>query len=157
MAIDVHGKEIVFHFEGDPTQITEGNPSEDTENYWIYAKRKVGEYPSRTLRGGKWMIFVPNQEIDTFWAQMKQTVEEGKLGNEAKCSTAKPNKNSTNPDESAIMIYTYDGDDEEDVWKIRQALRELGVTKKIYWKADEATKAGLYTARGNTKVSRYGG
>ena len=157
MAIDVYGKEIVFHFEGDPTQITEGNPSEDTENYWIYARRKVGEYPSHTPRGGKWMIFMPNQEIDALWAQMKQAVEEGKLGKEAKCSTARPNSNATSPNESVIMIYTYDGDDEEDVWKIRRALRELGVTKKIPWKGNPATRAGLYNVRGNTKVSRYYG
>ena len=135
----------------------EGNPSEITDEYWVYARRKIGIYPSHTTRVGKWMIFVPVQDIDDVWAKIRLAVEEGKLGNEAKSATSRPNPNSNDPNTKVICIYTYDGDDEADVWKVREALRELGITQKIYWKADQATRDGLYNARGHARVSRYGG
>lgn len=135
----------------------EGKPSEITDEYWVYAQRKVGTYPHSTPRVGKWMIFVPVQELDEVWAKIKSAVEEGKLGNQAKSATARPNANATDPNTKVICVYTYDGDDEEDVWKMRDVLRELGIIRKIYWKADQATHNGLYTVRGNTRVSRYGG
>lgn len=137
--------------------IYEGNPSEITDDYWVYAKRKAGTYPRSTPRDGKWMIRVPVQEIDEVWAKIRDAVESGKLGNRAKSATALPNANATDPNKRLICVFTYDGDDEEDVWKVRAALRELGITEEIFWKANQATRDGLYNAKGNTRVSRYSG
>jgi hypothetical protein len=43
-----------------------------------------------------------------------------------------------------ICVFTYDWTDAEDVLRVRQALRDLGITKKLGYKADEDTRAGRY-------------
>jgi len=135
--------------------VLDGNPSEETDEYWIYARRKVGTYPRHTSRGGKWDVFVVNSRVDAVWADIRAAVEDGKLGSEAKVSTALPNPNSNDPNSKVICVYTYDGDDEEDVMRVREALRQLGITGKIGWKSDDTTRRGLYQVRGDTRISRY--
>jgi hypothetical protein len=39
-------------------------------------------------------------------------------------------------------VYTYDWQDEKDVRRVRQELRELGITQRIPYKSDEETRAG---------------
>ncbi len=137
--------------------ISDTKPSEETEEFWLHANSENDRYPKHTARGGKWNVFVPNAQADAFWAKIKAALADGRLGDRAKVSTARPNANSNNPNKSVIIVYTYDGDDEEDVWRVREALRQLGVTEKIGWKADHATRQGLYQVRGHTRVSRYWG
>lgn len=62
-----------------------------TEVYWIYAIRKKGDYPKRTTRSGKWLIFINKKDVDEVWAKIKKATEEGKLGDSSKVATAKPN------------------------------------------------------------------
>lgn len=70
-------------------------------------------------------------------------------------STARPNPNATDSSTKVICVYTYDWTDQEDVMRIRQQLRDLGVTSKIPYKADEDTYAGRYRNRGNKRISKY--
>ena len=131
------------------------NPSEITDRYWLFADRKAGTYPLHTDNSGKWLIFMPAVEIDDVWAKIKLATEEGRLGDSAKVATAKPNVHAGNPDERVICVYTYDWTDEEDVRRIRQVLRELGITWKISYKTDADTRAGRYTNRGHARISKY--
>lgn len=73
----------------------------------------------------------------------------------AKVSTARPNPNAKNPNEHVICVYTYDYRDRGDVDRIRAALRDLGITWKIPYKTDAATRAGQYQVRGHTRISTY--
>ena len=130
-------------------------PSEVRDVYWLYAKRKKGNYPAHTTRGGKWLIFVHVKEIDEVWRKIKKAIEEGKLGNSAKVATARPNPNAKNPDIKVICVYTYDWTDEEDVRRIREELRKLGITQKISYKTDEDTLKGKYRIKGHTRISKY--
>ena len=59
---------------------SDAKPSEVTKEYWIYAERQQGEYPEFAPRSGKWLIFVPEKDIDEVWAKIKKATEEGKLG-----------------------------------------------------------------------------
>jgi len=133
------------------------NPSQVTSAYWLFAECKFGNYPEHTERGGKWLIFVPVALIDEVWAKIKFATEEGKLGKTAKVSTARPNPNSPSPDKSVICVYTYDSTDQEDVWRVRQVLRDLDVTWKIPYKTDEDTHCGRYKNRGDKRISKYYG
>ncbi len=72
-------------------------PSREVRNYWIYAKRKDGEYPGHTSRGGKWLIFVGARNVDSVWMKIKTAVEQGLLGSTAKVATEKKNPNARNP------------------------------------------------------------
>lgn len=133
-------------------------PSTVTEASWVYAPPlKNSLYPRITERGGKWMIFVPMAELDSAWEKVKASLVEGQLGSRAKCSTAMPNPNASDPTKGAIIVYTYDGDDEADVWRVREGLRTIGFTGTLYWKSDGATRAGQYAVRGSRGVSRYRG
>jgi hypothetical protein len=130
-------------------------PSTYTENFWLVAFREVGTYPDHTERCGKWLVFVPVDRVDEAWRTIKTAVEAGKLGEMAKVATAKPNPNAQNPNMKVICVYTYDCDDRQDVFRIRQALRDLGFTGKMPYKTDDATYKGLYAVKGNTRISLY--
>ncbi|HYU73874.1 MAG TPA: putative phosphothreonine lyase domain-containing protein [Ktedonobacteraceae bacterium] len=106
---------------------TEGNPTEVTNHAWIYALRKQGSYPAKTERSGKWLIFLSAQSIDRYWAKIKEAVEQGQLGEQAKVSTL--NKGSMPPEvrrkkeergdtRFVICVYTYDYADEADVMSV---------------------------------------
>ena len=119
-------------------------PSREVRSYWIYAKRKSGAYPEHTSRGGKWLIFVSTHNVDNTWIKIKTAIEQGILGSMAKVATAKKNLNARNPNSRVICVYTYDGNDEGDVKRIREALRNIGIARKISYKADEDTERGRY-------------
>ncbi|MBU2573155.1 MAG: DUF1917 domain-containing protein [Elusimicrobia bacterium] len=129
--------------------------SQITDAYWIYAERKTGQYPEATDRSGKWLIFVPLQNIDAVWERIKTATEEGRLGDSAKVATARPNPNATDSTKKVICVYTYDWQDKEDVMRIRKELRAIGIVWKIPYKSDEDTDAGKYRIAGHTRISKY--
>lgn len=131
------------------------NPSQVINAYWLFAKRKQGKYPPHSENGGKWLIFVPIEQIDNAWAKIKSATEAGRLGDISKVATAKLNSNATNPNTKVICVYTYDWTHEEDVMRIRQELCQLGITRKIPYKADEDTDFGRYANQGTKRISKY--
>lgn len=131
------------------------NPSQVTDEYWIFAERRQGTYPAHSKNGGKWLIFVPTRRIDNAWSKVKLATEAGRLGEMSKVATAKDNPNATNSSIKVICVYTYDWTDEEDVMRIRQELRQLGITRKIPYKADEDTESGKYANQGTKRISKY--
>ena len=136
------------------SRYSESKPSEVTEVNWIYAVRKTGSYPSATDQSGKWLVFVPISQTNEVWAKIKKATEDGKLGGSSKVATALPNPNATESDKKVICVYTYDWTDEEDVVRVREELRKLGVTGKIPYKSDEDTLQGKYRISGDTKISK---
>jgi len=131
------------------------DPTKVIEIYHIYAQNKFIKYPSSTERSGKWLIFVPKNQINQVWRKIKKSVEIGELGRRAKVSTSRPSPNAQDPNKHVICVYTYDSEDVEDVMRIRQRLRELGITNKIPYKTDRATMNGKYAIRGHKKISKY--
>ena len=129
-------------------------PSRITGDYWVHAERKHGVYPGHTAFGGKWLIFVSARNIDRMWERIRTAVEEGTLGAMAKAATARSNPEFSNANSKVICVYTYDWRDEKDVKRIREALRNLGVARKIAYKADQDTESGRYHAVGE-KLSKY--
>jgi hypothetical protein len=130
-------------------------PSGVVDAYWLFATRACGAYPPPTVNSGKWLVFVPRSAVDALWATIKAATESGLLGDSAKVSTARPNPNAREPDQHVICIYTYDWTDQGDVRRVRQTLRDLGVVRKIPYKADQETLAGKYAVRGSRRISKY--
>lgn len=126
-----------------------------TNDYWVYAQRKNGEYPEHTSRGGKWLIFVSAYNLSTVWRKVKTAVEEGRLGGMAKVATAKQNSRSQNTNPKVICVYTYDWKDHQDVTRIRDELRKIGIVRKISYKTDEDTERGAYHTNSSERVSKY--
>ena len=87
---------------------------------------------------------------------MAQATEQGKLGSLAKCATAMPNPNATDPNSKVICVYTYDAEDKDDVIRIAWELYQLGVAPIVLnYKQDRETSEGKYVKRGYKRVSRY--
>ena len=54
-----------------------------------------------------------------------------------------------------ICVYTHDATDREDVMRVRERLREIGFTKKLSYKTDQATAAGVYSNNSEKPISTY--
>lgn len=140
----------------DPTfTLRSQQPSLVTDEYWIRAERQIGTYPSHSERAGKWLIFIPIKDLDDTWERIRIATENGYLGASSKTATAKPNQNAVTQNQKVICVYTYDWTDRQDVMRIRDKLRQLGITWKIPYKSDEDTYAGKYSNRGSGKMSKY--
>ena len=130
------------------------HPLDEHQEPWLWAHRQVGTYPE-SVYSGKWMLFIPDTEINEVWNIIRMAVEEGKLGNTAKVATAKPNANALDRHRKLICVYTYDAEDKEDVVRILQALRDLGFSQGLTYKTDEATIAREYSFNTAGPVSKY--
>ena len=129
-------------------------PSQIHDDYWVNATARTHQR-SITQRSGKWLIFVPLDELDAAWAKVKRATQEGLLGNSSKAATALPNPNAADPTKRVICVYTYDSDDREDVMRVRQALRDLGFDRPMPYKTDQATLEGRYQVNGHKRISLY--
>lgn len=135
--------------------ITEGNPSQVTESYWLYCHNPKLDYPEHTPNGGKWLIFIQRDYIDEVWQKIKAAIQKGELGSTAKVSTTRSNPLARESKSHVICVYSYDSDDVEDVMRIREKLREIGIKRKIPYKTDKAEKNGKYSIFGHKNISKY--
>ena len=110
-----------------------------------------------TDKTGKWLVFPGplNPKVDNLWADIVSMTEEGKLGFGAKIAYDEPE----NP---AIMLYTSNHDDVEDVQRVMKEARALleiagissGRTNTLKYKKDEDTKKKSFSKEG---LARRGG
>lgn len=132
-------------------------PSQETNEYWIASVRSADapKYPTMTADAGKWLIFADIKDIDAIWEKISEATKKGLLGNGSKVSTAKINAMAKDRNQKVICVYTYDVNDIEDVSKIRAELYKLGITQKIPYKTNDATRKGQYEVNGNKNISSY--
>jgi hypothetical protein len=119
-------------------QTTDERPSRFTGDHYMHATGPQPEDGS-VRRPGKWLIFVSRSRIDGLWETVRRAVEAGRLGHAAKVSTALPDPLSPDPKKHVIWVYTGNEDDPVDVRRVRDALRQLGVSWKIPYKSDATT------------------
>jgi len=120
------------------------HPSEVTQISWLYIKRQQGEYPATTPRSGKWLIPLRPQKLDEVWPAVREATKDGRLGQASMAATAKPSPRASKSGDKVICVFTYDWTDAEDARRVRQVLRDIGITKKLHYKRDEDTRAGRY-------------
>lgn len=135
----------------DPGRTLRSADSDDGEE-WIVARRKPSapSYPQHTARGGKWLVFVNEENVDEVWPKLRAATESGLLGEVTKASK-RQGKTRTS---FVIYVYTYDADDDEDVSRVREALRALGVTERIPYKTDADTRSGRSKSAGDKDISK---
>lgn len=111
-------------------------PSMVKDQYWLYAWAPPA-LRSVTPRVGKWLLFVPNAELDVAWALIEAAVVQGRLGPAAKTRTASPGV----PGDwlKVICIYTRDSKDTADRQRVRRELQALGFSNELVYKSDEET------------------
>jgi hypothetical protein len=104
-------------------------PSQAAGVYWIEAvPETAGRAP--TSRAGRWIIPTNVHEVDKLWAKIRNATKAGTLGYKAKVSTA-ARELGMDKDDRIIHVTTYDAEDAADVERVRQALRELGISGRI--------------------------
>jgi hypothetical protein len=133
---------------------TDTRPSRFTGDHYLHA---AGPQPAEGLvrRPGKWLIFVSRSRVDALWESVRRAVQAGRLGHAAKVSTALPDPLSPDPKKHVICVYTADEDNPTDVRRVRDALRALGITWKIPYKSDRATRAGQYEMTTGGPAAKY--
>lgn len=118
--------------------ITDTLPTQEKRDGWVYAFCEKSDYPKHAERCGKWLIYFLSKDIDVNWQRIKQAVEQGLLGSQAKVSTS-ASQRVKRSDQHVICVFTYDYEDSTDVRRIRQVLHDLGITRKLSDKSDEDT------------------
>lgn len=104
-------------------------------------------------KAGKWLVFLPPDQVDEIWHQIRDLTWKGNLGISAKVSTAKPDPDARD-DRKVIYVYTADWEDEEDVMRVREELRRIGIVDRIGYKRNLETFRGEYSSKGK-KVTFY--
>ncbi len=102
---------------------------------------------------GKWLLYVPKDSIDQVWKKVAHATLEGELGSSTKVATA---RQAGPGDEYVICVYTEDYLDTDDVKRVREKLRGLGFTQRLYYKPDIYTYLGIYSKTfPGVRASRY--
>jgi len=129
-------------------------PSRTTHTYWIQqGKPGVPIDSCGSDTAGKWLIFLPSSEVDEAWIKIRDATVTGKLGIGAKVSTSRENEDSID-NKKVIYVFTENWENEEDVMRVRNELKELGFTDRIGYKRNMDTYAGEYREKGK-RVSIY--
>lgn len=135
------------------TRYTSQSPTTFDGSYWLYTEAVER---CRSSASGKWLVFVYLADVDRYWGIISHAVKSGRLGSSAKVATAAPSPLSTNPRVRLICVYTDDWHDKDDVRRVLQCLRELGISWPLSYKTDEATLDGRYGAGTAIYVSQAG-
>ncbi|MHB8290208.1 MAG: putative phosphothreonine lyase domain-containing protein [Acidimicrobiales bacterium] len=70
-----------------------GRPSLVRDSPWVWADGPRTSDPVEPIATGKWLVFVPNSDVDAWWETISAAVVKGELGFRAKAATA-----CSNPD-----------------------------------------------------------
>jgi hypothetical protein len=136
---------------------TWNRPSTFDGEYYLHADDAgAGAERSDWTHSGKWMVFVPTEQVDDWWGVLRIGTERGFLGPSAKVATALANPLARSADERLICVYTRDWRDEADVGRVLAMLRRAGVFWNLSFKTDEATLDGRYGRGVAEYVSRPG-
>jgi len=106
---------------------------------WLHSERPPGPDPDLTERAGVWIVAVALGSFERAWTAIRTATEAGQLGPRARvvpAGTYRLPKAWTGP-QLVIEVVTYDSTDETDVWRVRQAIRNLGITAALTYLADE--------------------
>lgn len=138
-----------------PAADDDRKPSELTDSFWVYADGP-GDDDADPETVGKWMLFIPAEQVDQWWDRVKEATEGGILGIGAKVATGRPNPRATSSETRLICAYTRDWHDRDDVRRVLGALRDLGASWRLAYKTDAATGAGVYGRGASVYVSQPG-
>lgn len=118
---------------------------EEYENfaYWIVMLNPRKSKGS--LTSGKWMLFVDHKDLGDCLEILLRGIDNGIFHN-IKCSIPNENNPHNTPNIAAIMVYTDDFDNKEEVKKILKYLLDNGLNygKELQYKADYQTRQGKY-------------
>ena len=129
-------------------------PSGTSQTYWIIQEAPdISPDAIEDELAGKWLIFLPIDQVDEAWKKIRDATCANILGISAKVSTVKPNPDSKDQ-MKVIYVYTADWQDETEVMRVREELRKIGFTDRIGYKRNIETFKGEYAQKGK-RVTFY--
>jgi hypothetical protein len=129
-------------------------PTQTLQSYWIIQDAPdTDPHATEDERAGKWLIFVQPDQVDEIWKNIRDLTWQNELGISAKVSTAKKNPDSRD-DRKVLYVYTADWEKEEEVMKVREKLRSIGIVDRIGYKRNIETFNGEYASKGK-RVTYY--
>jgi Domain of unknown function (DUF1917) len=132
--------------EGEPRSSTvPPNPSEQHGVGWIYVRGP--RHDQATDWAGKWLLYLPNDQVDEGWATIATATTAGRLGVAAKVADRALAEHGSRRGREILhvcCVYTADCRDTADVARVLGVLRELGFSQRLSYKEDAATLAGVY-------------
>ncbi len=115
-------------------------PSASSE-FWLHAPGKSTKSFFSTTATGKWCIFpTEDEEVDEIWEKIKALAEQDAFVL-AKTSTLATRHRHPS---YVICVYTLDWKDEEDVKRVKDALRAAGIQQPLKYKRDWDTFNHVY-------------
>lgn len=117
-------------------------PTEYDGAYWIgvdspFKKNNPQLHNSNKL--GKWMLFVPVEKINETWKLIFEETQQGRLGFSSKVSTHLGWLTHGKGADYVICVHTKDYNDQDDIFRVRQRLLELGFVDPLKYKTDQST------------------
>ena len=102
---------------------------------------------------GNWLVFISSDEVDNLWERIAKSTLSGTLGNSAKVST----RSEEDPDSKhVICVNNADYRSIDEVNRVRDELRRLGVTQRIAYKPDIYIHCRIYPKNSwGIRASRY--
>lgn len=127
-------------------------PTETNDVFWIFAANEKNDYNVKKGRSGKWLIFEHEDFLNETWEKVKNATRDGLLGGASKVATSVPNSSASNIRIKVICVYTSDFDNTEDLTRIEQNIRQLGIINKLIYKFDK--DIGKYKNQGYNKLGQ---
>ena len=95
-------------------------------------------------RGGKWLLFPENHQVEVIWERVLLLLAANRLGNAIKVS----GDNKDCRESYVICIYTSDYENVEDVLRVLTTLWRNGLSSSpiLKYKTDDATKLGVFAS-----------
>ena len=129
-------------------------PSKTTQTFWIIQDAPdTDPHATENERAGKWLLFLEPDQVDAVWIHIRNLTWQNELGISAKVSTAKKNPDSRD-ERRVIYVYTANWEDEQEVMRVREKLRSIGITERIGYKRNIETFKGEYASKGK-RVTYY--
>jgi hypothetical protein len=106
---------------------------------WLAVERPPGPDPAATERAGVWIVVAALESFERTWSAIRKATEAGQLGPSARVVPARSYQlpRAWRGPQLVIEVTTYDATDEADVWRVRQAIRDLGVITALTYKATQ--------------------
>ena len=111
--------------------------------YWLNVF--YGKITKPSYKEGKWMLFVKEENLEDCWNKLLEGMNK-KVFTTMKCSIPNENNPHNVPGVAAIMVYTYDYQDTEDIKKVLKFLLDNGLDygEELQYKADYQTRQSKY-------------
>jgi len=115
---------------------------DDLAAAWLAVEREAGDYPALTVHAGVWLVAIGLESFERAWAAIRAATAAGQLGPSARVVSAGSYQlpRAWSGPQLVIEVTTYDARDEADVWRVRQALRALGIAAALTFLPDPSQR-----------------